>query len=147
MTVGKVTYYLRQISALLLLMHGELYFSAPVQAGACAHEKYRLNRIALRYEICDNGAITLSYERPSDPLKHHGIRSGSRLFTGRENTDGTISGTMWVYKKGCGRMGFIVRGTMSNGQITLTGRVPVRDRRCDVVRTRGQKFTIEIAPE
>ena len=128
------------VAALMMIVFG----AGSAGAASCAHETYYYNGSELSFKECDGRPITISYENVLPALKKHGIVRGSQLFIGREQSDGTLAGTMWVYKSGCGKIGFIVRGAITLRRITLKGRVPVRDGNCDVVRTRAQSFDFKL---
>ncbi len=115
-----------------------------VQAKYCTHDIYGFNGSILQFEQCDKRPIIIRYQRVPSSAKKHGITAGAKLFVGRERATGAVAGTMWVYKIGCRKIGFIVRGTIDHTQIVLRGRVPVRAANCDVIRTRAQEFVFTL---
>ncbi len=131
--------------SMCLLMLGAVVFglvssNPKAQARYCTHDSYGFNGSTLQFEQCGKRPIIIRYQRVHASAQSHGITSGAKLFVGRERVTGALAGTMWVYKRGCEKIGFIVRGSINHTRITLRGRVPVRGASCDIIRTRAQDF-------
>ncbi len=74
----------------------------------------------------------LEYVEPRSGLRNAGVKVGTVLFRGKL-TEGHFSGTAYRFSRQCGAIGYPVAGMLMAGQsLTLTGRVPIRNRKCAV---------------
>lgn len=104
-------------------------------AAAYATAGYRLfEHNGSTMKVVRGMSTVVSYHNPRPELRDYGIRSGSELFSGREDTDGRLTGNAFYYSKSCGPVEYEVSGAWSQNDrsLTLTGPVPVLDRNCQV---------------
>lgn len=134
----------------LFLVLGFLCFSlqaSPAAASACALDNYDHNGSLMEMQVCDGGAITISYVNPRPGLVPHGVRSGTLLFNGSEQAGGVISGQARIFNARCGEILYPVSGSVQGNSIILRGSAPVRNKRCRVTRYRADTlvFTLQAA--
>lgn len=72
------------------------------------------------------------YVRPRSGLRSAGVQIGTVLFRGQV-AGNHYSGTAYRFSGQCGPIGYAVEGAISeNKGLKLTGRVPIRNRKCSV---------------
>ncbi|HRD77424.1 MAG TPA: hypothetical protein PK264_16070, partial [Hyphomicrobiaceae bacterium] len=86
--------------------------------------------------VLSGNRIEIKYVQPRSGMAAEGVGSGEVLFHGTIS-DGTISGTAYRFSRQCGKRGYSVRGTVSNGtHIVLKGTATRIDRNtCRAVET------------
>jgi hypothetical protein len=91
---------------------------------------------SLKLVTGENNKRAFVFEVPRAAHLAAGASPGSYAFsgTGRSNR---YEGQAYAYSAGCGPIAYDVRGTMSpdERQVTLTGRMPLRDSKCKIMST------------
>lgn len=86
-------------------------------------------------QLREEGALrSFRYSKPRAELQKAGVEDGTILFEGKK-TGNRFSGTAYRFSKGCGAIGYEVGGAVSPSAVdlTLSGRAPKRNSKCDVV--------------
>ena len=99
----------------------------------------------MEVQMCDGGAVTISYSRPRRGMIAEGARSGTLLFEGVQQANGTISGRALLFSSRCGAIAYQVSGSNQGNSIVMTGSAPVRNKSCQVTRHRTDRlvFTLQ----
>jgi len=90
----------------------------------------------MEMQVCDGGAMSISYVRPRPGMAKQGARNGSLLFDGFEGPGGVITGQSRLFSARCGVVPYAVSGRMQANTIVLNGTAPIRGNGCQVVRYR-----------
>lgn len=114
-------------------------------ASACSMDRYMHNGSVMDVQVCDGGAITISYAQPRPGMAKQGARPGSLLFDGQEAANGIISGQSRLFSARCGVVPYSVTGSRQGNTIILNGSAPVRGKRCRVVRYRQDNLVFALA--
>ena len=100
----------------------------------CGGAIYDHNGSSVAIDHCTD---TIRYVRPRSGMRRQGARSGTLLFSGVGlDGSGRVSGTAYVFKRGCGPAGFHVSGRWRSSGLVLVGDAPVRGSGCRVTRYR-----------
>jgi hypothetical protein len=86
-------------------------------------------------QLREEGTLrSFRYSNPRAELKKAGVEDGTVLFEGKKIGD-RFSGTAYRFSRGCGAVGYEVKGAVSPsvGALTLSGRAPRRNSKCEVV--------------
>lgn len=78
----------------------------------------------------DDGVII--YREPKDSIAGT-VPVGQVLFRGKMTVNGRISGTAYVFKRGCAPAPYAVEGRDTDPGFVLTGKAPVRGAGCEVI--------------
>jgi hypothetical protein len=78
--------------------------------------------------------IEIYYDRPRAGMQRAGVFGGTVLFEGWKNGN-RMSGTAYVFRKGCEPAGYNVAGFVRGNAFTLRGAAPIRQKGgCQVLR-------------
>jgi hypothetical protein len=121
-------------------------FMREAHASACSTDAYMHNGSLMEVQLCDGGAITISYTRPRPGMAKAGARPGSLLFDGFEGPGGAINGQSRLFSARCGVVTYAVSGSRQGNTIVLNGTAPVRGGAgCGVTRYRQDNLVFTLA--
>lgn len=126
---------LKPIVTATLALGGAALLGLPAHASdGCGGGIYNHNGSSVAIDHCSD---TIRYVRPRSGMRRQGARNGTVLFRGGGlGGNGRVSGTAYVFKRGCGAAGYRVSGRWRGGNLVLVGNAPVRGRGCGVTRYR-----------
>ena len=107
--------------------------SSPARASDCSMDRYNHNGSVMEVRFCDF-TMHISYESPRPGLARNGVTPGTLLIDAKTSGNGNVEGNARVFKRGCEPLKYKVHGRIDSDRIELTGKAPVRDDDCSIVR-------------
>jgi hypothetical protein len=85
------------------------------------------------------------YLEPRSGLRQAGVEQGSVLFKGWEKNN-RYKGTAYLFSRKCGTVGYAVEGRISESSrsLTLTGRAPRRNAKCETIGHRNDALVFKV---
>jgi hypothetical protein len=92
--------------------------------------------------------LSFEYWQPRAELREAGVTAGTVLFEGKVAA-GSYSGTAFRFSQKCGAVGYAVKGSISadSNSLTLVGRAPKRNRKCQIVGHRTDVLVFQPAEQ